>query len=333
MLANYFTISYYVTMIGTILRGINNIYTVSDGTETYMCRIKGKLLSTVNDEYNPLAVGDEVEFTPSTNMEGLITSRLERNNCFQRWNVKGQCNQTVVANMDLMVCVASCCNPPFRPRFIDRVIACCQGVPLLIVLNKSDLGLKEKEKERFELFEKLGYQTIKVSAKNLDGVDELIEIVKNKKVAFVGQSGVGKSTLINEILGTDQRTNEISSKHDRGRHTTNFSQLLTKGDVTIVDTPGVREIMVPHKSELEIAQSFPEFVENRDKCAFDGCTHTDEPDCEIKRLVESGDIDEDRYESYLRMLDSLTLQGPFWKGSTGSTSKSRYKIPSKKKKY
>lgn len=319
-------------MIGTIYRGINNIYTVSDGTDTYMCRIKGKLLSSVNDEYNPLAVGDVVEFVASSNMEGLITKRIERKNCFQRWNLKGQCNQTVVANMDLMVCVASCKNPPFRPRFIDRVITCCNHVPLLIVLNKADLDLKETEKKRFELFEKLGYQTIKVSAKTRDGVDELIEIVKNKKVAFVGQSGVGKSTLINEILGTEQRTNEISSKYDRGRHTTNFSQLLEKGDITIVDTPGVREIMVPHRSKVEIASSFPEFNNNMDKCAFVGCTHTDEPDCEIKRLVESGDIDSDRYQSYLRMLDSLELQGPFWKGSSGSTSKSRYKIPTKKKK-
>jgi ribosome biogenesis GTPase len=320
-------------MIGTILRGINNIYTVSDGTDTYMCRIKGKLLASVNDEYNPLAVGDEVEFTASTNMEGMITERIERKNCFQRWNLKGQCNQTVVANMDLMVCVASCNNPPFRPRFIDRVITCCNHVPLLIVLNKADLGLKEKEEQRFELFKTLGFQTLKVSAKTTEGVDELIELVKNKKVAFVGQSGVGKSTLINEILGTDQRTNEISSKYNRGRHTTNFSQLLTKGEVTIVDTPGVREIMIPHRSKVEIAESFPEFLNNREKCSFDGCTHTDEPNCEIKRMVESGEIDSDRYESYLRMIDSLELQIPFWKGSTGSTSKSRYKIPTKKKKY
>lgn len=320
-----------IFMIGTILRGINNIYTVSDGAESYMCRIKGKLLSSVNDEYNPLAVGDNVEFTPSTNMEGLITERLERKNCFQRWNLKGQCNQTVVANMDLMVCVASCSNPPFRPRFIDRVIACCNHVPLLIVLNKSDLGLKDIERERFELFEKLGFQTLKVSAKSRNGVDELIDIIRNKKVAFVGQSGVGKSTLINEILGTDQRTNEISDKYDRGRHTTNYSLLLTKGDLTIVDTPGVREIMVPHRSEVEIANSFPEFVEARDKCAFVGCTHVDEPDCQIKRLVESGEIDSDRYESYLRMLDSILLQGPFWKGSSGQTSKARYKVPAKKK--
>lgn len=319
-------------MIGLIIRGINNIYTVEYENEIYQCRIKGKLLSSVNDEYNPLAVGDKVEFVLSGDKEGLITDRVERINSFQRWNIKGQCNQTVVANMDLIVCVASCSNPPFRPRFIDRVIACCSNVPLLIVLNKSDLGLDEGEKQRFDLFEELGYQTLKVSAKESQGIDELVDAIRNKTVAFVGQSGVGKSTLINLILGTEQRTNEISSKYDRGRHTTNYSLLLRKDDITIVDTPGVREIMVPHRSETDIAHSFPEFREHLGKCAFDGCTHTSEPDCIIKELVEKGEIDEDRYESYLRMIDSLQLQGPHWKGSTGSTSKARYKIPTKKKK-
>ncbi len=141
-------------MIGIILRGINNIYTVGCENVNYTCRIKGKLLSSVNDEYNPLAVGDLVEFVPSDNMEGLILERKERKNCFQRWNVKGQCNQTVVANMDLIVCVASCKNPPLRPRFIDRVIACCNNVNLLLVLNKADLGYlikKEKDMNYFNL--------------------------------------------------------------------------------------------------------------------------------------------------------------------------------------
>ncbi len=319
-------------MKGIITRGINNIYNVEKDDEIYECRIKGKLLNDVSDEYNPLAVGDYVEFEETNNFEGLITQRLERRNCFRRWNMKGKCNQSVVANMDLIVCVASCGNPPFRPRFIDRVIASSENVDILIVLNKCDIELKERETERFELFKSLGYDTLLVSAQNNINIESLVSKIENKVVAFVGQSGVGKSTLINKLLGTQQRTNLISEKYNRGKHTTNFSILLKKDNLSIVDTPGVREIMVPHRDPVEIANSFPEFVSNSDKCAFTMCTHTNEPDCEIKKMVENGLINEDRYESYLRMIDSLTLQGPKWKGSSNSTSKARYKMPSKKRK-
>ncbi|MGD1822876.1 MAG: ribosome small subunit-dependent GTPase A [Pleomorphochaeta sp.] len=319
-------------MIGRIIRGINNIYNVELDEKVYECRIKGKLLNDVSNEYNPLAVGDFVEFEETNEGEGLIIKREKRINSFQRWNMKGKCNQTVVANMDLLVCVSSCANPPFRPRFIDRVIACSNNAKILIVLNKSDFELSELEEERFNLFKELGYDTVLVSAKENKGIDELIKKIENKVVAFVGQSGVGKSTLINMILDTDQRTNEISEKYDRGRHTTNYSLLLRKDNITIVDTPGVREIMVPHRDPVEIANSFPEFILNNEKCSFSMCTHTNEPDCEIKRLVENGSINVDRYESYLRMIDSLSLQGPKWKGSSNSTSKARYKIPKKKKK-
>ncbi|MGD1816709.1 MAG: ribosome small subunit-dependent GTPase A [Pleomorphochaeta sp.] len=319
-------------MIGRIIRGINNIYNVEIEERVFECRIKGKLLNDVSGEYNPLAVGDFVEFEKINDLEGLIIKRLPRKNSFQRWNMKGQCNQTVVANMDLIVCVTSCSNPPFRPRFIDRVIACSQNVEILLVLNKCDFELTEYELERFNLFESLGYDTVLVSAKERTNIDELISKIENKIVAFVGQSGVGKSTLINQILGTEQRTNEISEKYDRGRHTTNYSLLLRKDNITIVDTPGVREIMVPHRDPVEIANSFPEFVKNKDKCAFSMCSHTNEPDCEIKRMVENDEINYDRYESYLRMIESLSLQGPKWKGSSNSTSKARYKMPKKKKK-
>lgn len=331
-MSSLFVLSTVENMIGIITRGINNIYNVETDNKIYECRIKGKLLNDVNDEYNPLAVGDFVEFDETNNLEGQITQRVQRKNSFRRWNMKGKCNQTVVANMDLIVCVASCGNPPFRPRFIDRVIASCENVDILIVLNKCDIALKGRELERFELFKSLGYQTLLVSAQEKINIEAVVEKIQNKVVAFVGQSGVGKSTLINELLGTEQRTNFISEKYNRGKHTTNYSILLKKDNLTIVDTPGVREIMVPHRDPVEISNSFPEFVQNKEKCAFTSCTHTNEPDCEIKRMVENKEINSDRYESYLRMIDSLALQGPKWKGSSNSTSKARYKMPSKKNK-
>ncbi len=181
---------------GLITRGINNIYTVESQGNSYLCRIKGKQLFQVTDEYNPLAVGgDQVSFVLTNEGEGLITERLERRNCFQRWNAKKGCNQTVVANMDLVVCVSSVESPPFRPpRFIDRVIACSRKAPVMIVLNKSDILLTEEEHERFTLYGKLGgYQTMAVSAANGgENLEQLHEILRGgKTVAFVGQSGVG----------------------------------------------------------------------------------------------------------------------------------------------
>jgi ribosome biogenesis GTPase len=299
---------------GQILRGINNIYTVETEGKSLLCRIKGKQLSVSKEEYNPLAVGDWVLVVPTNEHEGLITERLPRDNCFQRWNVKGSTNQTVVANMDLIVCVTSADTPPFRPRFIDRVIACSQAVDVMIVMNKSDILLTEDEYERFVLYKKLGYRILGVSALNGENIEELKQAIAGKLVAFVGQSGVGKSTLINRIIGSEQRTAEVCEKYNRGRHTTNHALLLTSGPFRIVDTPGVREIMVPHTEPHRLLAAFPEFNKYASGCAFEGCLHQDEPDCKVKDAVQEGLIHYDRYESYLRMLASLDEKQPAWVG-------------------
>jgi|LSQX01.3.fsa_nt_gb ribosome biogenesis GTPase len=310
--------------IGIVTRGISNIYTVKEGETSYLCRIKGKQLDTGTHEYNPLAVGDRVSFVITGTSEGLILERLERTNCFQRWNVKGKSNQTVVANMDLIVCVCSADSPPFRPRFIDRVIACSIDVDVMIVMNKSDILLTEDEFERFALYNKLGYTIRGVSALTGEGLDEFVSLLKGKTVAFIGQSGVGKSTLINRILDVEQKIGEISEKYNRGRHTTNYSLMIEGDDFTLVDTPGVREIQVPHGDPQRIAQSFPEFLEPSKKCAFDHCLHNEEPDCEVKRLLEQDKIHYDRYDSYLRMLASLDAKDPEWMGKSDQ-SRERYR--------
>ena len=293
-----------------ILKSINNIYSAlspDDGRE-YTLRIKGKKLKGADDEYNPVVVGDWVEASPYSESEGLITSVEERRSSFVRYNFKSECNQTICANQDITCIVFSALSPPFRPRFIDRALACTFNSEIILVLNKIDFGLTEDEKERYELYRTLGYNCVAVSSVSGQGIDRLKAMIKGRTSCFVGQSGVGKSTLINTILGTSLRTGELCSKYNRGRHTTNHSVFLRYGDFLVIDTPGVREIQVPVEEEIEIRNSFPEF--RSCPCQFPDCLHNGESGCAVPGLLENGMIHGDRYLSYLKTLESVSLIRP-----------------------
>ena len=308
---------------GVVIRGINNIYAIVriedignlSKAQVYACRIKGKVLQGVDDAYNPLAVGDRVDVGHHGQCEGMIIGRKPRMNSFERWNIKRGCNQTVVANMDLLVCVCSTDDPPFRPRFVDRVLVCSRGIPVLIVLNKCDLEFTLQEDERFRLYQELGYGIFAMSAFDPDGIDALQIKLQGKMVAFVGQSGVGKSTIVNALAwegSKAQKIGGISDKFHRGRHTTNHAIMMSGRACILVDTPGVRELLVPHDDPMALAEAFPEFRTFAGTCAFHPCLHDHEPGCMVKQAVIDGCIHPDRYERYLRMLSSLEDRPEEW---------------------
>ncbi len=289
-------------MKGSVIRSINNTY-IAEGEDggKYSLRIKGKVLEVPKWEHNPIAVGDCVIFTPYSKSEGLITERLERKSEFTRFLNKVSLNQTVAANMDQAVVITAVKSPEFHPHFIDRAISAIKGCPVIIVVNKTDLGLGAEEKS-LKLYESLGYVTVRISVRNND-IFPLLPLLENKLTLFLGQSGVGKSSLVNLITGSEQKTADISAKYNTGRHTTTHALSLKKGNIEIIDTPGIREILPPFEDLRHLKASFPEL--SGLKCKYSDCLHDGEEGCALPSLLHQGLIDESRYSGYISLLNDL----------------------------
>lgn len=305
-------------MTGLILYGINNIYTVHSDVGRRECRFKGKKLKDTRGEYSPLAPGDRVEWEedPGHAGKGMILSRLPRENAFSRWNKKRNAPQTMAANIDLLVCLTSPVSPPFRPRFIDRVLLLAEDhFPAMVVVNKADQGSPEEVEACLEIYRSIGYPVMTVSAHTGQGIRELTEKLEGKRCAVVGQSGVGKSTLLNTLDPEfNLRVGEVSEKYNRGKHTTNYGIMLPWRGGWIIDTPGIREIHVHGVESRELAHFMPEFRPLIETCQMPSCVHITEPNCAVKAAVEEGRIHPERYESYQRMyygLKELEEENPY----------------------
>lgn len=293
-------------MEGLVLYGMNNIFTVVSSRRRFLCRIKGKVLKNTDAAYNPLAPGDVVRFVSSGAGQGLITERMPRRNAFSRWNRKREATQTVAANLDLVICVLSLGTPPFRPRFADRVLIAAAGIPVLLIVNKNDLPAEGWEEERIEGYARIGYPVIRCSARTGEGIDELGKRIHGMRALFIGQSGVGKSSLLNRLVpGAELETGEVSSKYDRGRHTTKNGQLVPYGRSELIDSPGIRQLELSGIEARRLAEYFEEFIPYLGSCAYQSCSHREEPNCRIREAVESGAIQADRYESYLRIYEEV----------------------------
>ncbi|MDD7415863.1 MAG: ribosome small subunit-dependent GTPase A [Treponemataceae bacterium] len=313
-------------MNGTVVAGTNNIFTVEceDGI-VRQCSIKGKKLSTEVDYYNPLAPGDNVvvEGDENTQTEGQITSLIKRKNEFVRWNVKGRKPQLLAANLDYIIIVTTPDEPPFRPRFVDRALAQAdaQGIEPVILCNKCDLPASREAsfENRLADWERMGYKIMRISAKSGEGLQELAEFLEDKLCAFVGQSGVGKSSLVNVLDSTCVlKTGSLSKKYGRGNHTTTKGTLfhLTLNEslmggrsgavANIIDTPGVRRFVLHEIDSSDLALYFRDFKPFLGKCTYGmSCTHTHENGCAVLAALDEGKISEERYESWQRICDEI----------------------------
>jgi len=297
---------------GTVHWGVNNIFTVKpDDGPLVECRIKGKVLKDVEDAYNPLSPGDrvEIDLDPGHPGKAMILSRVKRKNAYSRWNKKRNQPQTLAANLDLLVLVTSPDSPPFRPRFLDRalIMARREELTTLILVNKCDQKLSEDVEDRLATYQDLDWDVHLCSVVTGEGIEELKEHLAGLTSALVGQSGVGKSSLLNVLHeGSRQRIGEISAKYNRGSHTTNFSLFLPfEGEGGIIDTPGVRELEVFGVDAAQLAFLYPDFAPYLGQCAFSICTHLQEPGCAVLQALEAGDIHPDRWDNYQKLFLEL----------------------------
>ena len=305
---------------GTVLYGANNIFIVRAAENRVLargplveCRIKGKILRNAEGDYNPLAAGDRVRFLPDAQNpgRGVLVSREERKNALLRWNKKGRAPQAIAANVDLLVCVTSPASPPFRPRFLDRLLLAAHvaGIPSLICLNKDDQKTTIDIEARLADFQARGIPCLRTHVCAETGEEStrsLRDAISGKRVLFAGQSGVGKTSLLNALAGgPGRKVGEISEKYNRGRHTTVLAYLETWAEGEIIDSPGVREFDICGISGADLRFFFDEFERFAPGCRLPGCTHSHEPGCAVREAAENGSINFDRYESYLRIFDDL----------------------------
>jgi ribosome biogenesis GTPase len=297
---------------GLVIKNTGSWYTVkTDDGSTIESKIKGNFRLKGIRSTNPVAVGDHVEIV--TNQEGtaFITAIDDRRNYIIRksQNLSKQ-SHILAANVDQAFLIVTVSHPQTSTTFIDRFLASAEAysVPVVLVFNKCDI-LNEEEKHyqkmMMELYRTIGYDCFEIAAKSGEGVDELRKILPGKITLLSGNSGVGKSTLINQILpGANLRTAEISDAHDTGMHTTTFSEMLEiPGGGYIIDTPGIKGFGTFDMEPGELTSYFREIFNFSKDCRFNNCTHTHEPGCAVLKAVEEHYISASRYQSYLSMLE------------------------------
>ena len=299
-------------MQGTVIKSSGSVYGVRaiDGT-IVECRVKGNFRLKGIRSTNPVAVGDNVIFDMREDSTAYITEILERRNYIVRKasNLSKQ-SHILAANLDICFLIVTINHPVTATTFIDRFLAAAEAyrVPMVLVFNKTDL-YDDADNEELDyltaLYGSIGYQCLHTSATNGKGIEDLKEMMRGKVSLLAGNSGVGKSSLVNAIAPEiAARVGEISKSHDTGMHTTTYTEMFEfMPDSFIVDTPGVKGFGTYDMEVEEISHYFVEFFELSKDCRYGNCTHTHEPGCAVLEALERGEIAPSRYQSYLSILE------------------------------
>lgn len=305
-------------MHGLVIKNTGYWYTVlTDEGETIDCKIKGNFRLKGIRSTNPVAVGDFVTILPNQEGTAFITAIDDRRNYIIRksQNLSKQ-SHIIAVNVDQACLVVTIAHPETSTTFIDRFLASAEAyrVPVILIFNKTDI-LDEDERRyldmMMQLYRTVGYECVALSAETGDGVDALMPMLEGKTTLFSGNSGVGKSTLLNRLVpGLNLRTSEISDAHDTGTHTTTFSEMIplpvkaeTSARSWLIDTPGIRGFGTFDMEPEEICSYFKEIFKFSADCRFGNCTHTHEPGCAVLKAVEEHYIALSRYNSYISMLN------------------------------
>ena len=299
-------------MRGLVIKNTGSWYQVkTEDGRLVECKIKGNFRLKGIRSTNPIAVGDNVQIIMNQEGTAFISEIEDRKNYIVRRssNLSKQ-SHILAANLDQCLLVVTVNYPETSTIFIDRFLASAEAyqVPVKIIFNKVD-AYDEDELRYLDalinLYTQIGYPCFKISAKNGDGLEEVKQALEGNITLFSGHSGVGKSTLINALLPViDVKTAEISSYHNKGMHTTTFSEMFPiPGDGYIIDTPGIKGFGTFDMKDEEVSHYFREIFETSDKCKYNNCTHRHEPGCAVREAVEQHLISESRYTSYLNILE------------------------------
>ena len=301
-------------MKGIVYKSTGSWFTVKAiSGDFYNCRIKGKFRIKGIKSTNPVAVGDIVDFEIEKKGDetvGIIFGIEDRKNYIIRKSVKlSKQTHIIASNLDQVFLLVTLKNPKTYTIFIDRFLATAEAydIPAVILFNKIDAYNEEElleVKYMAAIYRKIGYTCIGLSAKSGKNVDMVKELMIGKTSMFSGNSGVGKSTLINTLEPSlNIKTTEISEQHLQGQHTTTFAEMFDLSfDARIIDTPGIRGFGIFDMEKDEIGDYFPEFFKLKIECKFNNCLHLDEPKCAVKKALENNEVAWSRYKSYVQMV-------------------------------